>query len=572
MTRGVKGSAIYTKEGVGDLRVALSSHLVRGAGHIQLYDGLQDILTVGTNEFVRDAVTMMFLARDVRGGKGEREVFYTLFRALFHWNKELARAVMSLIPEYGCWRDVFYLSHQYSHMRDHLLNLAAKQFLKDEEELAKASEEYKPKLSLVAKWAPREGKHYGGIAKEFARRIIMYTEDTTKMKHSQIMCIYRNRLSRLNKYLKTVEVLECANRWDEIEPAHVPGRARELKKKAYFNELVKSKPGFPQQTLRYPTNEKRMACRKKFQEFFAAAAAGKKKMTGTETLYPHEIVKRMFTEYKEITDHMKDSLNAMWGQMVEKAGKKGGIGASIIMCDFSGSMEMCSRTRDTPYWVSLAMGLLGSELCSSPFKGRFLTFDSNPTWCTIPDEAKTLYEKATYMKTLQNIGIGLSTDFQKATNLIIEELKKARVPPGEGPKDLIVITDMGFDEASREPLRSQSRGKTAEKAETHIQRIKAEFEAASEEIHGDKGAWPAPRIVIWNVSASYSDNFQAEAEEGGVLTLSGWSPTLFKMLCENGPRPMTPLEGLRAQLDDKRYDPVRERVDTWLTGGWRGIL
>jgi hypothetical protein len=65
------------------------------------------------------------------------------------------------------------------------------------------------------------------------------------------------------------------------------------------------------------------------------------------------------------------------------------------------------------------------------------------------------------------------------------------------------------------------------------------------------------------VAASYTDNNQATANEEGVLTLSGWSPSLFRILCQEGPKAITPLEGLRAQLDAERYDLVREAIHAW---------
>jgi hypothetical protein len=65
--------------------------------------------------------------------------------------------------------------------------------------------------------------------------------------------------------------------------------------------------------------------------------------------------------------------------------------------------------------------------------------------------------------------------------------------------------------------------------------------------------------VIWNVAATTSD-FHATADTEGVIMLSGWSPSLFKVLTEEGARVQTPAEALRIQLDDPRYAPIRERL------------
>jgi hypothetical protein len=137
---------------------------------------------------------------------------------------------------------------------------------------------------------------------------------------------------------------------------------------------------------------------------------------------------------------------------------------------------------------------------------------------------------------------------------------------------------MGFDQACSSAHSSRYTDNTyrhnvqTAPQQTHAQMLREAFRRASEDVHGDAAAWPAPRIVIWNVAAQYSNNHQAKADEEGALTLSGWSPSLFQVLCEEGPRAITPLEVLRLQLDAPRYEPVRKRVREWLEGGWRGVI
>jgi len=71
-----------------------------------------------------------------------------------------------------------------------------------------------------------------------------------------------------------------------------------------------------------------------------------------------------------------------------------------------------------------------------------------------------------------------------------------------------------------------------------------------------------PTIVIWNIAATCSD-FHAKADTEGVVMLSGWSPSLFKVLQAKGVVEMTPMDALRIQLDDPRYDLVRARVKSF---------
>ena len=574
MTTGAKGSDVYTDGGVGDPRLALNTKLVRGVRPESIADQYELILS-GPDAYLRDGVVMAFQARDVRGGKGERKIFTDLFKILDKTKPELAVALLDLIPEYGSWDDVFTLNaatleQENWPLHSALLRLANNQLYDDEEVVAnyeaavKAAPEGttvpKPSISLMAKWAPREGKQFGKLAECLANNLAGRRTMRGYLKHSQIMADYRKRIAALNRYLQTVETLECSNAWEEINPAHVPARARTIKMAAYMNEKVRKGSGPVE--MRYPDDPVRMACRDHFKAFFEKAAKGEVKISGAETLYPHEIVTR--AEGHNLTEDERNSMNAVWNAMVTKASAGGGLGKSLFMCDFSGSMS------GLPMQVAKAMGLLGSAVCSPPFKGKFLTFNTTPEWCQISTE-KPLTDQ---LKQL-NFNWGGSTDIQKAGEMILAELKAARAPAGSAPENLIIVTDMGFDEACGSSSRSaytnhtyRHNVKTAPR-QTHAQMLRENFRRASEDVHGDPNAWPAPRIVVWNVADTYSSDHQATAHEEGVITLSGWSPSLFKILCEEGPRVVTPYDALRAQLDNPRYDKVRARVDEWLAGGWR---
>ena len=83
---GTKGSDVYTAEGVGDPRVALSVLLVRGAQQKMIEDGIRAILdnkSLGSFEKrIEDLFLMTFQTRDVRGGKGERRISEIMWREL----------------------------------------------------------------------------------------------------------------------------------------------------------------------------------------------------------------------------------------------------------------------------------------------------------------------------------------------------------------------------------------------------------------------------------------------------------------------------------------------------------
>lgn len=531
---GAKGSDVF--DGTGSALVDLSVLLVRNAWS----DQLEKLFLKAFAENEDDTVVLAFQTRDIRGGKGERKLFTQMLSVLLTHNRRLTVGLLDLIPEYGCWRDLCELPTA----RDVVNDIMAQQLLDD----SLKSSLGKP-ISLCAKWAPREGKDTP-MAKALA--LCVFPEER---KLSQRLKRYRHLVAGLNRSLDTTEIKMCARTFAEIEPAKVPGVCLAKHMKAFLNEPVKGRG------LRHPDYKDRMDCREHFKEHMEKAVKGEAKVNGAVTRYPHQIIKDVFRNPEGAE---KDALIAVWNGMVANAKALGGLGRTIAMCDFSGSMQSAGAAKDTPYWVSKAMGLLISEVCSDEFKDTFLTFDSNPRWHTLPATSggANIFDRAA---SIGHIGQGLSTDFQKAMDLVLATLKEKRVRPGQEPKDLIVITDMAWDQACGSNETSSWTGHSYRHVvktspwQTHIEMIREAFRRAGEDMWGAAYGWKPPRIVIWNVAATCSD-FHATADTDGVIMLSGWSPSLFKVLTEEGARVQTPMEALRVQLDNERYDPIRKRL------------
>jgi hypothetical protein len=568
-TTGVKGSDVYST--TGNFLLDLNIKCVRGVDKTVLQNAMKDVLSVRTTETVVDAFVTAFHTRNIRGGKGERLVFYNLFQTLGAAYPEMAIELLDLVPHYGCWNDLFVLAHHVKHdtpaesaaarMRNAILDLTAKQLMED-------STNTTGKQSLAAKWAPREDSEYKGLARELAQRLFpTVTQYSTQMRR------YRQFVADLNRRLKTVETYMCAGRWDEIEPSSVPGRAGKLYVKAFLNEPSTYRPKgvtAVKEGLRRPDDETRMACRTHFQEHYAKAARGEAKVHGADTLFPHEVVKK--AARGEMLESEKDHLRGVWRGMVEKVKAGGGLGRSIFMSDFSGSMQS-TTTGDTPYWVSMALGLLGAEVCADEFKDRLMTFDSDPTWHHFRP-GSDLFDRILDIE-LTRCGQGTSTDFQKAMDLVLQTLKEKRCRPGQEPENLIVLTDMGWDQACSSSDVSQYTGhryrnvvKTAP-WQTQVEMIQEAFKRAGEDMWGPGQGFTAPRIVIWNLDANPQTDFHATADTPGVAMLSGWSATQFEILQKEGPRQLTAYEMLRLELDDPKYERIRQRLRSLFERNWR---
>ena len=270
---GVKGSDVFISS--GDPRVDLNIKCVRGADKSVLRTALDGVLSLKTPMALEDAFVLAFNARNIRGGKGEKAVFQTLYGRLCETQPIIAKALLDLIPHYGCWNDLLVLaentqSFASSPMSSQGIYMAAVDFYG--KTLYEESKLEKPK-TLAAKWAPREGSKHHSLANHIANVIFplqLVDKYSTQMKH------YRRLVADMNAKLNTVEVLMCTDRWDTIVPASVPGRASKLYSKAFLNlpSTYRGKEPKPAGEFRCPDSAKRMMCRRKFETYFAAAAAG----------------------------------------------------------------------------------------------------------------------------------------------------------------------------------------------------------------------------------------------------------------------------------------------------------
>ena len=572
-TVGEKGSDVYTAEGVGSALVALNTLLVRGVTKETVIKQMKEVCTMIHGDIwgepaahlaYEDLWVLLFQNRDVRGGKGERASTALMWEYMLEHHREDALKMLPLLTEYGSWRDLFHLATCVPAVVPVVLELVEKQLAKDLDDVAQG----KP-ISLLAKWIPREDRQ-SDLAKLIAKRLFPY-----EVRPSSRMKTYRQKISALNRALKTTEIAMCSHDWASIEPARVPGRCLQKHMKALLNEPGNKKNMVRVRranNLRHPEDEDRMECREHFQQFFKDAKEGKVTVNAANVVYPHELIKKIVKSMKETYSHRdgmtlaaddlsvdeKNGLLAQWAALVKDARDAGGLGRSLAMCDFSGSMQSSGKNGDTPYWVSMAMGLLISEVTTDEFKNTFLTFDSNPTLHRLAKG--DVFEK---LASIGRVGQGLSTDFQKAMDLVLSNMKAKRCKPGQEPDNLIVITDMNWDQACASDQQSRYTDhsyrhvvKTAP-WQTHIQMIREAFKRAGEDMWGVP--FVPPRIVVWNVASTSSD-FHATADTEGVVMLSGWSPSLFKNLLKGDIRSMTPLEMLRIILDDERYKPVREKL------------
>merc|ERR1712008_228922 len=262
------------------------------------------------------------------------------------------------------------------------------------------------------------------------------------------------------------------------------------------------------------------------------------------------------TTFKEKSSHAIDS----------KIRRAVDLGQVVPIVDVSGSMH------GIPMEVAIALGILVSEVASPAFANRCLTFHSEPSWVEF-DPKTTLYDKVIKISAAP---WGMNTDFEKATEKILEVAIKAKLKPDEIP-DLIVFSDMQFDEASAQYSCGQygySYGQysSVDKWEPQHNRIVRRFKEEGMKACGKE--WPAPHIIYWNLRGDTS-GFPAQGDTPNVTMLSGYSPSLLKLLLDGEPleeeeveeldengsivkAKKNPFTAVRKALDDEDYDKVRK--------------
>jgi len=211
-------------------------------------------------------------------------------------------------------------------------------------------------------------------------------------------------------------------------------------------------------------------------------------------IYPKDIVKKA----------QSDELNAavadiMWKNLPNYFGDT--EDTAICMVDTSASMW------GTPYDVALSLGLYCADKCHGPYYGKFITFASIPQLKSFGEG--TLAQK---IKRIHCINAG-STNIEAAFDLILNAALNENLDPKDMPSKLYIISDMQFNKA------------TGSHSGSLMQGIKEKFEA---------NGYKMPTIVYWNVSGRYSDGiFQATYGDVDCIICSGYSPSLFKSICDS---------------------------------------
>ena len=283
----------------------------------------------------------------------------------------------------------------------------------------------------------------------------------------------------LKKHSETVEQTMSMRKWSGVEYSSVPGSAMRKYSRAFG--------------------------RNDFDRFDDWKSDKTSKASVSAT-YPHEV---LACDDDSLAEKLWNNLPDLLSDSNENI---------LPMIDVSGSMF------GQPLAVATSLGMYLSERTKGEFRDMFLTFSENPELVKL--QGDSVMER---LRRIVRADWGMSTDFTKAYQYILDVAVKHDVVPDSMPTMLLVLSDMQFNDSQR--------------GMTHFEHMKEEYERAG---------YKLPKIVFWNLDAHMGT--PAECDNDSVAMVSGFSPSIMKAVLNA--QEFTPMDVMLEALKPIQIDYV----------------
>ena len=335
------------------------------------------------------AMKILFYARDICGGLGERSVFRTLLRWLAANEKPSLVRNLPFIAKYGRWDDILVLLDTPA--RREAEALLHQQFLADMKAL-----ETDEQISLLGKWLPSVNASNAETvqrAKQLARAF--------GMNEAQ----YRKALSALRAEIRIIEN-NLRERNYSFDYAKQPSRAMFKYRHAFMR------------------NDQ-----ERYQAFMMKVKAGNA-VLHTGALMPYEIV----TSAYNARENEREALNVTWNALEDFTNNEN----ALVVADGSGSMYCGSNPQ--PAAVAQSLAIYFAERNHGAFHNHFITFSMTPQLVEI--RGRDIVEKVRFCRSFNECA---NTNLQGVFELILRAAVENRVPQRDLPSTLYIVSDMEFD-------------------------------------------------------------------------------------------------------------------------------
>ena len=344
------------------------------------------------------AMKILFFARDIRGGLGERRVFRSIWKWLSVHESDSARKNITNVPEYGRFDDL--LSLLDGPCEKDMLSFIKEQLDKD-----LAALKIGESVSLLAKWLPSvntSNKDTVKRAKKLAKALGFSDAE------------YRKVLVSLRAEIKLME--------------------NYLREKDYsFSYEKQPSKALYKYRLAFLRND-----RERYSAFLEKAEKNPSVMN-TGTLTPYDVVASIFRrdmEKEEITEEERRSMDVTWKAFPDYTGAEN----ALAVVDGSGSMYCGWGSGYMPAAVAQSLGIYFAEHNEGCFHKHFITFSENPRLVEV--QGRDIVDKLTYCVSFNECA---NTDLQRTFDLILNTAIQNRAKQEEIPEKLYIISDMEFD-------------------------------------------------------------------------------------------------------------------------------
>ena len=492
--------------------------------------------------------------RDIEQGKGEYTLSFVLMKELMELDYHLFIEMMKLFVgyritnsspcnlsvknkiSYGSWKDIKYYIHHIKYCPDALVTLINTQISED-----LINMEYGQTCSLAAKWVPREGsKKFGWMTILFAKDFYKHYGDSgwsnSAMRKAQTH--YRQTISKLNRYIDTIQIKQCGHEWSKIDLNKVTGCTMIKQRRAFLNINSNRYVGYDMKGR--DINQDRIVCREKM-----IVHIEKVKQCQTQTPLQNDIQYEFKGKNIGIHDLVKAALNSntveeaaiineLWNNNSNQTKPLDNV---IAMIDIS------SCNSNTLY-AAIGLGIRIAE--KSNLGKRVMAFTNTPTWINLDNSP----DFVSSVKTITELERGTNADIYKVMELILNTIIENKIP-AEDVENLVfaIFSDMQFDMCEQLPNTSTLRSNFAQK-----------YHDAGVKVCG-KG-YKVPHILFWNMKNT--NGFPDVSYQDGVSMMSGYSPNLLNEFMERnkmyGNENMTSWIRLNNMLNKSRYMILNELI------------
>ena len=351
------------------------------------------------------AMKLLFFARDVRGGLGERRVFRVVLNCLAANAPGSVRRNLGYVAEFGRYDDLLSLMGTPCE-QDMLLTL------RDQFERDMAALGHQGEVSLLGKWLPSvnaSNRTAVAYAKKIARAFGL-----SDAAYRKSLVALRARIRILENNLREKDYT--------FDYEKQPSRALFKYRKAFFrNDYAR------------------------YASFLSAVQEGKATLHADQ-VSPYELVEPFLDAgwygshcfMREITPEEREALNATWASLPDCGSGEN----ALAVVDTSGSMY-CA-TQPMPAAVALSLGLYFAEHNKGLFRNHFIEFSARPQLIEVKGE--TFADRLRYVASFNEVA---NTNLEAVFDLVLSAAAKHHVPQEELPARLVIISDMEFDACVR---------------------------------------------------------------------------------------------------------------------------